>query len=55
MSEMVAAGVTGIIEVSPAGTLAGLAKRSMPGIEIVALKSPENLEAARNLISSHSN
>ena len=50
MSAMVAAGVTGVIEVSPAGTLAGLAKRGMPGVEIVALKSPADLEAANSLI-----
>ena len=50
MSAMVTAGVTGVIEVSPAGTLAGLAKRGMPGVEIVALKSPADLEAANSLI-----
>jgi [acyl-carrier-protein] S-malonyltransferase len=50
MSAMVAAGVTGVIEVSPAGTLAGLAKRGMPDVEIVALKSPVDLEAANSLI-----
>jgi [acyl-carrier-protein] S-malonyltransferase len=32
MSAMVDAGVTALIEVSPAGTLVGLAKRSMPGV-----------------------
>lgn len=51
MSAMVEAGVTGVIEVSPAGTLAGLAKRGMPGVEIVALKSPADIESANNLIS----
>jgi [acyl-carrier-protein] S-malonyltransferase len=53
MSAMVAAGVTAIIEVAPAGTLVGLAKRSMPGIETLAIKSPENLDAAIELISNH--
>lgn len=52
MAGMVAAGVTKIIEVAPAGTLAGLAKRSMPGVEIVAVKTPENLEAALSLINN---
>lgn len=51
MKSMVDAGVTGVIEVSPAGTLAGLAKRGMPGVEIVALKSPADIESANNLIS----
>lgn len=53
MAAMVEAGVTAIIEVSPAGTLAGLAKRSMPGVEAVAVKTPENLEAALALINNH--
>ena len=51
MEAMVNAGVTAVIEVSPAGTLAGLAKRGMSGVEIVALKEPKDLEAARELIS----
>lgn len=52
MQSMIQAGVTKIIEVAPAGTLAGLAKRSMPGVEIVAVKTPENLEAALALINN---
>jgi [acyl-carrier-protein] S-malonyltransferase len=51
MDAMVAAGVTSVIEVSPAGTIAGLAKRGMPGVEIVALKEPKDLDAAKDLIS----
>jgi len=51
MEAMVNAGVTAVIEVSPAGTLAGLAKRGMSGVEIVALKEPKDLETARELIS----
>lgn len=51
MEAMVTAGVTAVIEVSPAGTLAGLAKRGMPGVEIVALKEPKDLDAASELIS----
>jgi [acyl-carrier-protein] S-malonyltransferase len=51
MEAMVNAGVTAVIEVSPAGTLAGLAKRGMPGVEIVALKEPNDLEAAQDLIN----
>lgn len=53
MKAMVAAGVTGIIELAPAGTLVGLAKRAMPGVEAVAVKTPENLEAALSLINNH--
>ncbi|MEN9749442.1 MAG: hypothetical protein RL149_520 [Actinomycetota bacterium] len=54
MAAMVDAGVTALIEVAPAGTLVGLAKRSMPGIESVAVKTPENLDAAMALINNHS-
>lgn len=54
MDAMVKAGVTAIIELAPAGTLVGLAKRAMPGIEAVAVKTPENLEAALSLINNHS-
>lgn len=53
MASMVEAGVSAVIEVSPAGTLMGLAKRSMPGIEIVALKEPKDLEAAQDLLNRH--
>lgn len=51
MDAMVASGVTAVIELSPAGTLAGLAKRGMPGVRIVALKEPKDLEAAQDLIN----
>lgn len=46
-------GVTAIIEVAPGGVLTGLAKRSMKGIPAVALKSPDNLDAARELLEAH--
>ena len=54
MQAMVQAGVTALIEVAPAGTLVGLAKRSMPGIETLAVKTPENIEQALLLINNHS-
>jgi [acyl-carrier-protein] S-malonyltransferase len=45
-------GVTAVIELPPAGTLAGLARRELKGtgIEILAVKSPGDLAAARELI-----
>jgi [acyl-carrier-protein] S-malonyltransferase len=46
-------GVTGLIEIPPAGTLANLAKRALPGVEILALKTPADLPAARELIHRH--
>lgn len=53
MDAMVAAGVTALIELSPAGTLAGLAKRGMPGVETLALKTPDQLDAALELSRNH--
>ena len=51
---MLAMGVTGIVELAPAGVLVGLARRSLPGVETVAVKSPADLDAARDLIARHS-
>jgi [acyl-carrier-protein] S-malonyltransferase len=51
-------GVTGIIELPPAGTLAGLVKRELKGdaaAEIVTLNTPDDLPAARDLIARHGN
>ncbi len=47
-------GVTAIIEAAPGGVLTGLAKRSMPGIPCVALKTPADLTSARDLMETHS-
>ena len=46
-------GVTGVIEVPPAGTLVGLIKRVAPTIETFALKTPEDLAAAKEFIAKH--
>jgi [acyl-carrier-protein] S-malonyltransferase len=45
-------GVTGIIELAPAGALVGLAKRGLKGIPSVAVKSPEDLVAAVDLLEA---
>lgn len=46
-------GVTGLIEIPPAGTLANLAKRGLPGVEVLALKSPDQLSEAHRMIREH--
>ncbi|MEO6884733.1 MAG: acyltransferase domain-containing protein [Jatrophihabitantaceae bacterium] len=46
-------GVTAAIELAPAGALAGIAKRELPGVDLVAIKTPADLDAARTLIASH--
>ncbi|MDQ1113767.1 [acyl-carrier-protein] S-malonyltransferase [Microbacterium testaceum] len=43
-------GVTGIIEMSPAGALTGLAKRALRGTPTVAVKTPDDLDAAVSLL-----
>ena len=50
METLAKVGVTGVIEVPPAGTLVGLIKRAQPSIETFALKSPEDLAGAREFI-----
>ena len=53
MDTMAAMGVTGVIELAPAGTLISLIKRAQPSIESFALKSPEELDSAREFVAKH--
>ena len=53
METMTDLGVTGILEMPPAGTLVGLAKRALPGVETFALKTPEQLDDARAFCDKH--
>jgi [acyl-carrier-protein] S-malonyltransferase len=53
MRTMADLGVTALIELPPAGTLTGLARRALPGVAPLAIKTPEQLDAARQLISEH--
>jgi len=46
------AGVSGIIELTPAGALTGLAKRALKGVPSVAVKTPDDLAAAFELIDA---
>ena len=50
LQRLAAAGVTGLIEVAPAGALTGLAKRGLKGVPAVAVKTPDDLAAAFDLI-----
>jgi [acyl-carrier-protein] S-malonyltransferase len=47
-------GVTGILELPPAGTLVGIAKRNLKGVETFALKTPDQLDDARAFVEKHS-
>ncbi len=54
MESFAADGVTGIIELAPAGALTGLAKRALRGVPTVAVKTPADMDKARELMESHS-
>jgi [acyl-carrier-protein] S-malonyltransferase len=53
METLKSLGVTGVIELPPAGTLVGLLKRAASEIETFALKSADDLEAAREFAGRH--
>jgi [acyl-carrier-protein] S-malonyltransferase len=53
MFAMADAGVTGLIEVAPAGALVGLARRGLKGVPTVAVKTPDDLPAAIALIEGN--
>jgi [acyl-carrier-protein] S-malonyltransferase len=53
METMADLGVTGLLEMPPAGTLAGIAKRALPGVETFALKTPDQLDDARAFCAKH--
>ena len=53
METFKALGVTALVEVCPGGTLTGLAKRALPGVKTLALKTPADLDAARELVAEH--
>ncbi|MFJ4175729.1 ACP S-malonyltransferase [Microbacterium sp. NPDC089696] len=44
-------GITGLIELAPAGALTGLAKRGLRGVPTVAVKTPDDLDAAVALLN----
>jgi [acyl-carrier-protein] S-malonyltransferase len=53
METLKSLGVTGVIELPPAGTLVGLLKRAAPEIETFALKSADDVEAAQEFAGRH--
>ena len=53
MESLVQLGVTGSIELPPAGTLVGLLKRATPTIETFALKTPADIPAALEFAAKH--
>jgi [acyl-carrier-protein] S-malonyltransferase len=53
MSTMGSLGATAFLELPPAGTLVGLARRAMPGVQLLAVRTPDDLDAARALLAEH--
>lgn len=46
-------GITGMIELVPGGTLTGIARRAMKGVETFAIKSAADLDGAREFAAAH--
>jgi [acyl-carrier-protein] S-malonyltransferase len=53
METMRELGVTGILELPPAGVLTGIAKRNLKGVDTFALKTPDQLDDARAFCQKH--
>lgn len=53
METMAHLGVTGLLELPPAGTLTGIAKRNLKGVDLFALNTPEDLPAAADFVAKH--
>jgi [acyl-carrier-protein] S-malonyltransferase len=46
-------GVSAAVELAPAGTLTGIAKRELPGVELLAVKSPDDVDRARAMLAEN--
>lgn len=53
MATLKSMGVTGVLELPPAGTLVGLAKRELKGVATLAVKTPADLDAAVAFFAEH--
>lgn len=53
METMAARGVTGLLELTPSGTLTGIAKRNLKGVELYNLNTPDQLDEARAFVANH--
>jgi [acyl-carrier-protein] S-malonyltransferase len=53
LATMADLGVTGLLEMPPAGTLTGIAKRNLKGVELFALNTPDQLEDALDFVHRH--
>lgn len=53
MATMASLGVTGMLELPPSGTLTGIAKRNLKGVELFSLNTPDQLDDARTFVENH--
>jgi len=53
MASMADLGVTGMLEMPPAGTLIGIAKRNLKGVELFPLNTPDQIPGALDFIRKH--
>ena len=53
LAAMADLGVTGLLEMPPAGTLTGIAKRNLKGVELFALNTPDQLDDAMAFVRKH--
>lgn len=53
MATLAELGVTGLLELTPAGTLTGIAKRNLKGVELFNLNTPDQLDDARAFAAAH--
>lgn len=53
MATMASLGVTGLLELAPAGTLTGIAKRNLKGVALFNLNTPDQLDEAREFCAAH--
>ncbi|HOA27586.1 MAG TPA: ACP S-malonyltransferase [Arachnia sp.] len=54
MATLADLGVTGMLELAPAGTLTKIAQRNLKGVELFTLNTPDQLEEARAFVAAHS-
>jgi len=53
MATMTDLGVTGLLEMPPAGTLSGIVKRNMKGVDLFSLNTPDQLPEALEFVGKH--
>jgi [acyl-carrier-protein] S-malonyltransferase len=51
MESFASSGITGMMELAPAGALAGLAKRGLKGVPTVAINSPDDIAQAVDMVA----